>query len=90
SAFATEALTVIHGLRFAFELGFQSVVLEGDSRSVIEKIVDNAYVDISGNRAALAMARDRVRRVEDRYWVEEAPDSIVMVTNEDRRLLDPP
>ncbi|MBA0556066.1 hypothetical protein Goshw_023970, partial [Gossypium schwendimanii] len=86
SAFATEALTVIHGLRFAFELGFQSVVLEGDSRSVIEKI----YVDISGNRAALAMARDRVRRGEDRYWVEESPDSIVMVTNEDRRLLDPP
>ncbi|KAK5842691.1 hypothetical protein PVK06_005074 [Gossypium arboreum] len=39
TAFAVEALAVIHGLRFAFELGFQSVILEGDSRLVIHKLV---------------------------------------------------
>ncbi|MBA0751835.1 hypothetical protein Gogos_000733, partial [Gossypium gossypioides] len=41
NAFAVEALAVIHGLRFAFELGFQSVILEGDSRLVIHKLVTN-------------------------------------------------
>ncbi|MBA0732913.1 hypothetical protein Gogos_016972 [Gossypium gossypioides] len=41
SAFAAEAQAVIHGLRFALDLDFQSVILEGGSRSVIQKIVDN-------------------------------------------------
>ncbi|MBA0786429.1 hypothetical protein Gotri_026017 [Gossypium trilobum] len=38
SVFAAEAIAVIHDLRFAYELGFLSVILEWDSRSVIEKI----------------------------------------------------
>ncbi|MBA0721499.1 hypothetical protein Golax_009037, partial [Gossypium laxum] len=38
SMFATEAIALTHGLRFAYELGFLSMILEGDSKSVIEKI----------------------------------------------------
>ncbi|MBA0595730.1 hypothetical protein Gorai_012587, partial [Gossypium raimondii] len=30
--FAVEALVAVHGLRFALELGFYPVILEGDSR----------------------------------------------------------
>ncbi|MBA0566773.1 hypothetical protein Golob_011558, partial [Gossypium lobatum] len=38
SMFATEAIALTHGLHFAYELGFLSMILEGDSKSVIEKI----------------------------------------------------
>lgn len=38
SAFAAEAQAVIHGLRFAQDLGLHSVILEGDAKSVIRKI----------------------------------------------------
>lgn len=38
SVFAAETKAVIHGLRFAKDLGFLSIVLEGDSRTVINKL----------------------------------------------------
>ncbi|KAH1114395.1 hypothetical protein J1N35_007773 [Gossypium stocksii] len=33
-----KALAVVHGLRFALEMGFLSAILESDSRSVIQKL----------------------------------------------------
>ncbi|KAK9010079.1 hypothetical protein V6N11_036596 [Hibiscus sabdariffa] len=38
SLFAAEALAVIHGLRFALELGCMHVVLESDSLTTISKL----------------------------------------------------
>ncbi|KAE8733777.1 hypothetical protein F3Y22_tig00000991pilonHSYRG00126 [Hibiscus syriacus] len=38
SVFTAEVLAVIQGLRFALDMGFQHIVLEGDSRSVIKKL----------------------------------------------------
>lgn len=40
--FTAEALVVVHGLRFALELGFLPIILEGDSRSVIQKLTGNS------------------------------------------------
>ncbi|XP_016755365.1 uncharacterized protein [Gossypium hirsutum] len=37
SIFATEVVAVIHRLRFAKELGFLSIIVKGDSRSIIRK-----------------------------------------------------
>lgn len=41
SPFAVEAITVLHGLRLALNMGFRSVTLEGDSNSVFNKILAN-------------------------------------------------
>lgn len=38
SAFAADAIAVNHGLHFARDLGFLSIIIEGDSRSVFTKI----------------------------------------------------
>lgn len=46
SMFAAVALVVVRGLRFAYDIGFMSVILEGDSRSTINKINDSSE-DIS-------------------------------------------
>lgn len=40
SSFTTEAQAVIHGLRFDQDLGFHSMILEGYSKSVMRKIID--------------------------------------------------
>ncbi|MBA0602576.1 hypothetical protein Gorai_002752 [Gossypium raimondii] len=98
TAFAVEALAVIHGLRFAFELGFQSVILEGDSSALIWEAKEfSKLFEVcrcicaarSGNMAAHAMAQDGLTRREDRFWVEEAPLLVAAVADEGRRLLDP-
>ncbi|MBA0660772.1 hypothetical protein Goklo_012739, partial [Gossypium klotzschianum] len=39
--FAAEALAVVCGLRFAYDMGFLLVMLDGDSKSVIDKINDS-------------------------------------------------
>ncbi|MBA0857949.1 hypothetical protein Goshw_019430 [Gossypium schwendimanii] len=43
SVFAAEAVAVIHGLRFAKELGFLSIIVEEDSRSVARKINNHEH-----------------------------------------------
>ncbi|MBA0876660.1 hypothetical protein Goshw_007428, partial [Gossypium schwendimanii] len=47
--FVAEAVAVIHELRFAKELGFLSIIVEGDSRFVIRKINNHEqdFLDIS-------------------------------------------
>lgn len=46
SSFAVEAIAVIHDLRLALDLGFQFLILKGDSKIVISKIKD-IRVDLS-------------------------------------------
>lgn len=41
TVFAAEALAVVCGLRFAYDMGFLLVMLDGDSKSVIDKINDS-------------------------------------------------
>ncbi|GMI83380.1 hypothetical protein like AT3G09510 [Hibiscus trionum] len=36
--FAAEALAAVHGLQFALDMGFSQIILEGDARTVIEKL----------------------------------------------------
>ncbi|MBA0704950.1 hypothetical protein Golax_017171, partial [Gossypium laxum] len=40
------------------------------------------FVGRSGNRVTHVMARDGLQRGEDRFWVEEAPDSVVLAADE--------
>ncbi|MBA0791423.1 hypothetical protein Gohar_016002, partial [Gossypium harknessii] len=61
--------------------GFPFNSLEGDSRAIIKKLVD-IFVARSGNRVTHVMARDGLQRGEDRFWVEEAPDSVVLAADE--------
>ncbi|MBA0700676.1 hypothetical protein Goari_027497 [Gossypium aridum] len=42
TAFAGEALAAVHGLRFALEIGFLFVILESDSKSVIQKLITSS------------------------------------------------
>ncbi|MBA0611015.1 hypothetical protein Godav_011736, partial [Gossypium davidsonii] len=76
SVFAAKELAVIHGLQFALEIGSLLMILE--------------YIGQSGNRAAHVMAHDGLLQGEDYFWVEEAPDPVVVVAAEKHCLVKPP
>lgn len=42
SIFGPKAISTIHGLRLAIDMGFQNVILESDSRYVIKMIKERA------------------------------------------------
>ncbi|GMI95359.1 hypothetical protein HRI_003205200 [Hibiscus trionum] len=56
SAFEAEALACVQGLRFAADLGFTNIVVEGDYCSVIQKLCDTAD-DFSTIRPLIADAK---------------------------------
>ncbi|GMI81726.1 hypothetical protein HRI_001841900 [Hibiscus trionum] len=114
SAFEAEALSALQGIKFAKDLGFSNLIVEGDSRSIIKKLASpsvdlsvishlicdaqNAarsfntcrftFIGRNGNIAAHAMA-DYGRREDthEGFWVEDAPATVLQVSDEDRRSL---
>ncbi|KAK5836422.1 hypothetical protein PVK06_012210 [Gossypium arboreum] len=62
--FASETLAVVRGFRFAFDIGFLSVMLEGDSRSVIDKINDSPE-DLSEISALIWEAKEVSKSFRD-------------------------
>ncbi|MBA0851056.1 hypothetical protein Goshw_012301, partial [Gossypium schwendimanii] len=56
-AFVAKALAVVHGLRFALEMGFLSVILESDSRLVIQKLTASSK-DLSEISALIWEAKE--------------------------------
>ncbi|MBA0669800.1 hypothetical protein Goklo_029054, partial [Gossypium klotzschianum] len=71
---------VLHGLQFALDLGFTNVILESDSKLVIQNIQQT-----KGNGAAHAMVVEGLRTKEDLFWVENVPLKVLEVANSDRR-----
>ncbi|GMI87307.1 hypothetical protein like AT3G09510 [Hibiscus trionum] len=49
-----------------------------------------SFTGRQGNQTAHAMARSGRSASEDRFWLEEAPSSVLTAAAEDRHLLDPP
>ncbi|KAG8503250.1 hypothetical protein CXB51_001230 [Gossypium anomalum] len=91
TVFAVEAIAIVYELRFAFEMGFWSLILESDAQAVIYKL--NATTeDLSEirNRAMHAVAQEGMSRQEDGVLVEEVLVLATSISNEDRRLIDPP
>ncbi|KAL4279285.1 hypothetical protein GQ457_03G012310 [Hibiscus cannabinus] len=61
SVFMAEAKAVVHGLSFAAELGFHHVILESDSRSLIQKLNSSAD-DSSAIRPVVSDIKNLARR----------------------------
>ncbi|KAA3461445.1 Polynucleotidyl transferase, Ribonuclease H fold [Gossypium australe] len=79
-----EAMTVLHGFQFALDLGFTKVILESDSRLIVQNIQQIS------NRTSHAMAVERLQNEADLLWVEDAPLKVVEVVVSDRRSSRPP
>ncbi|KAK8484887.1 hypothetical protein V6N11_018309 [Hibiscus sabdariffa] len=103
------ALAHVSGLHFAFNMGFHSIIFEGDARSIIVKLQDNSnvisvisplisdgkslarqfeycsfrFTNKFTNKAAHAMTRERLFFLYDRFWVEEAPSTVMAIVKED-------
>ncbi|MBA0602538.1 hypothetical protein Gorai_002717, partial [Gossypium raimondii] len=90
-AFSAEALACVQALKFAREMGFTMIEVEGDSRTVISNI-NGAKEDKSHNSAYISDARTQEGFAlrEDTYWVEEVPIVALTAVATDRRWVDPP
>ncbi|GMI80897.1 hypothetical protein like AT3G25270 [Hibiscus trionum] len=64
STFAAEAFAMVHGLEFAADLGFSSVVVEGDSRTIIKRLKSSApdYSEIGPIVSTAKSIKDRFAR----------------------------
>ncbi|KAL4278015.1 hypothetical protein GQ457_03G009670 [Hibiscus cannabinus] len=106
---------IILYLNFAFDLGLQSVIAEGDNKYVILKLNStktylsvigpiirdvklfglsfNSYhfnfIGRNGNNPAHALATEEMRHSIDRFWVEDAPNLVRILVDQDRRFLEP-
>ncbi|MBA0751809.1 hypothetical protein Gogos_000709, partial [Gossypium gossypioides] len=86
----SEALACVQALKFAREMGFTMIEVEGDSRTVISNI-NGAKEDKSHNSAYISDARTQGFALrEDTYWVEEVPTVALTAVATDRRWVDPP
>ncbi|MBA0699071.1 hypothetical protein Goari_000740, partial [Gossypium aridum] len=90
-AFSAEALACFQALKFAREMGFTMIEVEGGSRTVISNI-NGAKEDKSHNSAYISDARTQecFALREDTYWVEEVPTVALTAVATDRRWVDPP
>ncbi|MBA0684747.1 hypothetical protein Goari_026311, partial [Gossypium aridum] len=79
-----EATAVLHRLQFALDLRFTNVILESDSKLVIQNIQQTR------NGAAHTMVVEGLRIDEDLFWVEDAPLKFLKVVDSDRRFSRPP
>ncbi|KAK8593288.1 hypothetical protein V6N12_045371 [Hibiscus sabdariffa] len=68
-------MAVIHGMQFAKDLSFSSIIVESDSRTEF---------------LTHAMATIGLRATVDRFWIEESPEQILLLAAEDHRFSDPP
>ncbi|KAL4347997.1 hypothetical protein GQ457_17G012790 [Hibiscus cannabinus] len=64
SPFAAEAVTAIAGLRFALHLGLQSIILEGDARSIILRLLDRSR-DVSVLSPLISEGKSLARNFRD-------------------------
>ncbi|MBA0610640.1 hypothetical protein Godav_011460 [Gossypium davidsonii] len=81
-ALAVKALARVHATRFADDLRFQHVELEGDSVAVISKLKNAATKKI---KVTHLLAREGLLRKHDVCWMEEGPSSIQEVVDRERR-----
>ncbi|KAH1031812.1 hypothetical protein J1N35_043986 [Gossypium stocksii] len=111
SVVLAEATVVLHGLQFAPEMGFSNVILESDSKLVIQNLQSSKedyseirpltwdakalarnfssyrfeFVARDGNSTAHAMAVEGLKRFEDFFWVEDAPETALEMADSDQR-----
>ncbi|GMI65297.1 hypothetical protein HRI_000199000 [Hibiscus trionum] len=107
---------MFHGLEFALDLGLRCVIIEGDNKSISQKLNSHSidlseigpiirdikqfqrnftscevsFIGRNGNRPAHALASEGLRCFADRSWVEEAPNFVRSLTDQDCRFCDPP
>ncbi|KAE8712359.1 hypothetical protein F3Y22_tig00110257pilonHSYRG00013 [Hibiscus syriacus] len=81
-----EAIVALHAVIFAGEMGFRSIIIEGDSRTMIEKL-ENRSPDLFEirNMVAHCIATVSGTNSEDSFWVDEAPGCAELKALEDRR-----
>ncbi|MBA0680075.1 hypothetical protein Goari_011800 [Gossypium aridum] len=79
SVFATKALALIYGLRFALEIEINAFTWKANELFKAFRVCRFQYIGRSRNRAAHAMAHDGLLQGEDYFWVEEALDPVVVV-----------
>lgn len=62
-----------------------------DAKEIAKKFSICAFQNVGrdGNGAAHSMSQFGIRNGEVRFWVEDAPDSVLLAAEEDRRRLDP-
>ncbi|MBA0852831.1 hypothetical protein Goshw_010229, partial [Gossypium schwendimanii] len=79
SVVIAEASAVLHGLQFALDLGFTKVILESDSKLVIQNIQQKRNV------AAHAMVVEGLQKHDDSFWVEYVPMKVLEMADSDKR-----
>ncbi|MBA0800144.1 hypothetical protein Gohar_010596 [Gossypium harknessii] len=62
----------------------------GEALAAVNRLRFALEIARLGNQAAHAMAQDGMIRMEDCFWVEEAPVLVTTAVDEERRLLDQP
>lgn len=75
-AFVAEAQFYEQAVRFAQELGFHRIQIEGDSLMIIKRLHSFHNVKREANAAAHVLAREGRRFSEERFWVEEASELV--------------
>ncbi|KAK5793106.1 hypothetical protein PVK06_034242 [Gossypium arboreum] len=108
-AFVAEAKACERAMLFAMDMGFRSILMEGDSLLIIKKLksdgddrsilspisqsirlLESHFVEVTyhfvpreANRAAHNLALEGRQRQTSYFWVDEAPDSVEKVVDED-------
>lgn len=71
-AFIAEAWAWEQAVRFAIDMGFRKVQMEGDSLTVIKRLNSLLHIRRNANCAAHSLAKEGRRFQSARFWVEEA------------------
>ncbi|MBA0792841.1 hypothetical protein Gohar_017304 [Gossypium harknessii] len=97
--FAAEAISIFHGLQFAFKMGFWSIILESDAQAAIYKL-NATSKDLPEINAFIYQATELSKsfldgsggHVEVGGWRlgRGSPVLATSISDEDRRLIDPP
>ncbi|GMI89588.1 hypothetical protein HRI_002628100 [Hibiscus trionum] len=87
-----DALTIIKKLQMREEDLSEISAIIYDTKSLARDFQEFqlSFIPRSGNRVAHAFINERFSLSKDHAWIEEAPDHILALIDEDRRYSDPP